>query len=233
MEESSQSGTPNFVQTDDHDPFDITLELNTYDWREATNHRDAPSKRAARGEPPLEEDSQRPAVAHARGVAVPLKTEHVESALPVFAATDPPAVGAAYQPPLPSFGGRQGARASVYRPLGAPQEQQRRPSETPTAGRQDAAAMMLETLQSKLSCIQKTVKAMPRTGYAPQSRGVRTPQPDDVCHKAPSFDDLELLDEEFMALVDCPIPSSSTPPPNRKRKAGELCAMLSVSGFDR
>lgn len=91
--------------------------------------------------------------------------------------------------------------------------------------------MMLETLQSKLSCIQKTVKAMPRTGYAPQSRGVRTPQPDDVCHKAPSFDDLELLDEEFMALVDCPIPSSSTPPPNRKRKAEEVLA-AAVPEFD-
>jgi len=216
------------------DPFDITLDMLAYDWREATNHWDAPSKRIARGEPPLGQEGQAKYHAvdatHAPPLPLPLATVTSTS----FSSTEPlhaPRWGPSKNLPVRAST-EAGARGARHQPLGAPQEPA--PSETAAikAETQDAAAIMLETLQSKLSCIQKSVKAMPLTGYAPQSRvKIEAPakpvpaKPQPVEPRAPCFEDFDILDEDFVALVGCPISSASATPqaetPGRKRKAGD------------
>jgi len=91
--------------------------------------------------------------------------------------------------------------------LGAPMEP--RMSTTYIGAPKDAAANMLQTLQSKLSCMQEQVRNLPRTGYA--SRPRQTPV---VEMKSDN-----VLDDDFLALVCCNVSSQYNP---RKRKAGKL-----------
>lgn len=91
--------------------------------------------------------------------------------------------------------------------LGAPMEP--RMSTTNVGAPRDAAAKMLQTLQSKLTCIQEQVKNLPRTGYAARPR--QAP----VIQKTAD----NVLDEDFLALVSCQLPSQNNP---RKRKADEV-----------
>lgn len=198
---------------------DISVDLLAYDWRTGTDKRDTEHVATA----PDRNLSAAPAKMQLPlgGVVYPPSSTGMSpSPAPFGYPATVPHRGAPLNQPLNSsvVGARNGApvnatssRKSTFLP-GQPLE----PITTQnTVGAQkDAAAMMLETLQSKLNSIQSQVKAIPKTGYAarPRSESVQNvpclPKPD-IRHE-----DDSIFDEDFVALVACQVPITGT-----KRKA--------------